>query len=83
MVQAEEDGFDSFWLPQVSAGPGFDALTATSLAGSQTNRIALGTGVVPIFPIPPLTLAQVLATLDLEDWKRSCFHRRGSMPLGD
>ena len=28
VVQAEEDGFDSFWLPQVSAGPGFDALTA-------------------------------------------------------
>ena len=28
-------------------------------------------------------LAQVLATLDAEDWKRSCFHRRGSMPLGD
>ena len=55
VVQAEEDGFDSFWLPQVSAGPGFDALTALALAGSQTSRIALRTGVVPIFPIHPLT----------------------------
>ena len=58
VVQAEEDGFDSFWLPQPSAGPGFDALTVLSLAGSQTNRIALGTGIVPIFPIHPLTLAK-------------------------
>jgi alkanesulfonate monooxygenase SsuD/methylene tetrahydromethanopterin reductase-like flavin-dependent oxidoreductase (luciferase family) len=23
MVQAEEDGFDSIWLPQVSSGPGY------------------------------------------------------------
>lgn len=58
VIQAEEDGFDSFWLPQVSAGPGFDALTALSLAGSQTNRISLGTAVVPIFPIHPMTLAK-------------------------
>ena len=57
VVQAEEDGFDSFWLLQVSAGPGFDALTALSVAASQTNRIALGTGGVPIFTIHPLTLA--------------------------
>ena len=55
VVQAEEDGFDSIWLPQVSSGPGFDALTALSLAGSATNRIALGTAVVPIFPIHPLS----------------------------
>lgn len=58
VVQAEEDGFDSFWIPQVSAGPGFDALTALSLAASRTNRIAVGTAVVPIFTIHPYTLAK-------------------------
>ncbi len=65
VVQAEEDGFDSFWLPQVSAGPGFDALTALALAGSHTSRIALGTGVVPIFPIHPLTLAKQALTAQI------------------
>jgi len=58
VVQAEEDGFDSFWIPQVSAGPGFDALTALSLAASRTSRIAVGTAVVPIFTIHPYTLAK-------------------------
>ena len=44
--QAEADGFDSYWLPHISArGP--DALTALALVGAQTERIALGTGVVP------------------------------------
>ena len=28
-------------------------------------------------------LAEVLSTLDGEDWKRSCFHRRGPIPMGD
>jgi len=54
VVQAEEDGFDSIWLPQVSGGPGFDALTALSLAAAKTNSIAVGSAVVPIFPIHPL-----------------------------
>jgi 5,10-methylenetetrahydromethanopterin reductase len=58
VVQAEKDGFDSFWIPQVSAGPGFDALTALSLAASRTSRIAVGTAVVPIFTIHPYTLAK-------------------------
>ncbi len=58
VVQAEDDGFDSFWIPQVSAGPGFDALTALSLAASRTNRIAVGTAVVPIFTIHPYALAK-------------------------
>ena len=58
VVQAEADGFDSIWLPQVSSGPGYDALTVLSLAGAQTNRIELGTAVVPIFTIHPLVLAK-------------------------
>lgn len=58
VVRAEEDGFDSFWIPQVSAGPGFDALTALALAASRTSKIAVGTAVVPIFTIHPYTLAK-------------------------
>ncbi|MDE0824029.1 MAG: TIGR03564 family F420-dependent LLM class oxidoreductase [Dehalococcoidia bacterium] len=65
MVQAEEDGFDSIWLPQVSSGPGFDALTALSLASTRTSRIELGTAVVPIFPIQPLTLAEHAITAQI------------------
>lgn len=65
VVQAEEDGFDSFWFPQVSSGPGFDALTVLSLAGSQTSRIALGTAVVPIFTIHPFTLAKHALTAQI------------------
>ena len=58
VVQSEADGFDSIWLPQVSSGPGYDALTALSLAGVQTKRIELGTAVIPIFTIHPLVLAK-------------------------
>ena len=64
-VQAEEDGFDSIWLPQISSGPGFDALTALSLAASKTSTIAVGTAVVPIFPIHPLTLAKHALTAQI------------------
>ena len=47
--QAEEDGFDSFWVPHISAR-GYDALTVLALAGTQTSRIELGVGVVPTYP---------------------------------
>ena len=59
--QAEEDGFDSFWVPHISAR-GYDALTALALAGMQTNRIELGVGVVPTFPRHPVALAQQALT---------------------
>ena len=65
VVQSEEDGFDSFWIPQVSAGPGFDALTALSLAASRTTRISVGTAVVPIFSIHPFALAKHALTAQI------------------
>ena len=47
---AEEDGFASFWVPQI---PGYlDAMTAIALLGQATDRIELGTAVVP-HPDPP------------------------------
>lgn len=59
--QAEDDGFDSFWIPHISAR-GYDALTALALAGMQTGRIELGVGVVPTYPRHPAALAQQALT---------------------
>lgn len=64
-VQAEEDGFDSFWLPQISSGPGFDALTVLSLAAAKTSKIEVGTAVIPIFTIHPITLAKHALTAQI------------------
>jgi len=60
-TQAEQDGFDSFWFVQLPHS-GCDVLTAISLAGLQTNRIELGTGVVPTYPRHPLVMAQQALT---------------------
>ena len=59
--QAEEDGFDSFWVPHISAR-GYDALTVLALAGAQTSRIELGVGVVPTYPRHPVAMAQQALT---------------------
>ena len=59
--QAEDDGFDSFWVPHISAR-GYDALTVLALAGMQTSRIELGVGVVPTYPRHPVALAQQALT---------------------
>jgi len=53
---AEEAGFTSIWVPQV---PGdFDAFTAIALMGQATERIELGTAVVPIQTRHPIAMAQ-------------------------
>jgi len=53
---AEQAGFTSIWVPQI---PGdFDALTAITLMGRATERIELGTGVVPIQTRHPIAMAQ-------------------------
>ena len=64
-IKAEEDGFDSIWLPQISSGPGFDALTALSLAAAKTSKIEVGTAVIPIFSIHPITLAKHALTAQI------------------
>lgn len=57
---AEDDGFASFWIPQV---PGYlDALTAVALAGQATGRIELGTAVVPLQTRHPIPMAQQALT---------------------
>jgi F420-dependent oxidoreductase-like protein len=53
---AERDGFTSLWVPQI---PGdFDALTAIALMGGATERIELGTAVLPIQTRHPIAMAQ-------------------------
>lgn len=52
--QAEADGFDSFWMPQIF---GLDALSALTLIGHEVPRIELGTAVVPTYPRHPVMLA--------------------------
>tara|TARA_Y100000031_G_scaffold133013_1_gene154521 strand:+ start:6867 stop:7784 length:918 start_codon:yes stop_codon:yes gene_type:complete len=54
VVDAEDDGFDSYWMAQISS---IDALTFLALAGQRTNRIELGTAVVPTYPRHPTMLA--------------------------
>lgn len=53
---SEQDGFSSIWVPQI---PGdFDALTAITLMGRATERIELGTAVLPIQTRHPIAMAQ-------------------------
>jgi F420-dependent oxidoreductase-like protein len=55
-AQAERDGFTSIWVPQI---PGdFDAFTAITLMGQATERIELGTAVLPIQTRHPIAMAQ-------------------------
>ncbi len=59
VVEAEEDGFDSVWFGQIF---GADALTTIALAGKATERIELGTAVIPTYPRHPFALAQQALT---------------------
>jgi F420-dependent oxidoreductase-like protein len=53
---AEATGFTSIWVPQV---PGdFDAFTAITLIGQATERIEIGTAVLPIQTRHPIAMAQ-------------------------
>jgi F420-dependent oxidoreductase-like protein len=55
-VAAERAGFTSVWVPQVPND--FDALTAVALMGGATERIELGTAVMPIQTRHPVAMAQ-------------------------
>ncbi|MGO9353948.1 MAG: LLM class F420-dependent oxidoreductase [Mycobacterium sp.] len=57
---AESAGFATFWMPQV---PGYlDAMTAVTLIGQATDRIEIGTAVVPIQTRHPMIMAQQALT---------------------
>ncbi|HET7654312.1 MAG TPA: LLM class flavin-dependent oxidoreductase, partial [Acidimicrobiales bacterium] len=58
---AEEAGLSTVWVPQLPDD--FDALTAAALIGANTERIEIGTAVVPVQPRHPIALAhQALST---------------------
>lgn len=57
--RAEADGFASVWLSNIF---GLDAMTACAVAGAATDRIELGTFVVPTFPRHPFAMAQQAAS---------------------
>lgn len=53
--QAERDGFSTGWLANIF---GMDAMTAIAIAGRASQRIELGTAVVPTYPRHPMAMAQ-------------------------
>jgi len=53
--RAEKDGFATAWFANIF---GFDAIMACALAGRETQRIELGTAVVPTYPRHPTAMAQ-------------------------
>ncbi|GIW40518.1 MAG: LLM class F420-dependent oxidoreductase [Candidatus Binatia bacterium] len=57
--RAEADGFASGWLANIF---GFDAITTAALLAAETERIELGTAVVPTYPRHPLAMAQQALT---------------------
>jgi F420-dependent oxidoreductase-like protein len=58
---AEQNGFCSVWVPQI---PGdFDAFVAITLMAQATERIELGTAVVPIQTRHPIAMAQELMSV--------------------
>ena len=58
-VAAESDGFDSLWI---SHGLAIDSLQLVALAGEQTSKIELITGVIPVYSRSPLLMAQQALT---------------------
>lgn len=57
--RAEAGGFDTFWLPNIFS---FDAITALTVIGRETERIGLGTAVTPTYPRHPTAIAQQAMT---------------------
>jgi F420-dependent oxidoreductase-like protein len=53
---AEDAGMATVWIPQIPDE--FDALTAAALVGTATERIEIGTAVVPVQPRHPIALCQ-------------------------
>ena len=58
---ANEQGFDSLWIPQVF---GIDTLTAIAVAGTRVPDITFATAVVPTYPRHPQMLAQQALTVN-------------------
>ena len=55
----ESRGFATLWIPNVL---GLDAVTASAVIGRETDRIEIGTAIVPTYPRHPAALAQQALT---------------------
>ena len=62
IVDAERRGFHGVWIPSIT---GFDPVVVAALAGSRTERILVGTSVVPTFPRHPVAMAQEAQTANI------------------
>jgi len=60
IVQAETDGFDSFWAAHIMD---LDIMTMMSIAAQHTKRIKMGTAVTPTFLRHPIAMAQQAITV--------------------
>jgi alkanesulfonate monooxygenase SsuD/methylene tetrahydromethanopterin reductase-like flavin-dependent oxidoreductase (luciferase family) len=58
---AEELGYEAVYVTQIA---GRDALTVITAYALETERIRVGTGVVPIYTRAPATMAQTAVTID-------------------
>jgi probable F420-dependent oxidoreductase len=58
--RAEDAGFDSVWSYEVYRNP----FTILTVAGSQTSRVGLGTGLAAAFSRSPFEIANVAADID-------------------
>lgn len=52
-------GFSAAWVPQIF---GLDALAAIGIAGREVQGIDFGTGVLPIYPLHPMRMAESALT---------------------
>ncbi len=66
-LELEAQGFDSAWMPNVF---GLDAMSAFTVIGRETERIELGTAVVPTYPRHPVTMAQQALTVQAASGNR-------------
>jgi F420-dependent oxidoreductase-like protein len=58
--QAEQSGFSSVWFPNIFS---YDALTVLAFAARATQRIEVGSFVIPTYPRHPVALAQQALTV--------------------
>jgi 5,10-methylenetetrahydromethanopterin reductase len=62
LVHIEQLGFDSAWMPGIPNGP--DILTLLAIAGRSTERIEIGTAIVPTYPRHPVAMAAQALTVN-------------------
>ncbi len=62
LLRIERLGFDSAWMPGIPNGP--DILTLLAIAGRNTERIEIGTAIVPTYPRHPVAMAAQALTVN-------------------